>query len=278
MSPRWYRVALADGETHTLASAPGEHLGAAIAATVGRVGRGRRVWPVAAAPVPPGEVPLGDSVGRGVVVGGEVPAGLPQFEFPPGVVPALGERARAAVEAGYARTRRDDTHVVEVVAAGVEARERFFDVLERLPAADNVEVEVADHLEDGGREVWLTPRLRDVRRAIRFLDDFDDDLLTSGHADVAIYVRAPMSTWRFTQHKTLLWLSADAALTDKVEARLVAAGLAPRDPLATVANGPHFHYRGPAASSRKRLLNRLKSAGLRRVDLAGAAKPAPSKS
>ncbi len=271
MSPRWYRVALADGDEVTLASAPGDHLGAAIAAAAGRVGRRKRVWPVAAAPLPAGEVPLGESVGRGVVVSGPAPAGLSQFEFPAGVVPSLGERARAAVVPGFARSQRDATLVIEAVAAGADARERFFDVLERLPVVDNIELDVADHLDEPGpREVWLTPRLRDVRRAVRFLDDFEDDCLTSGHVDVAIYLRAPMSTWRFTQHKTLVWLSEDAALTDKVAGWLAAAGLTPIDPLATVAAGPHLHYRGPSSSPRKRLLARLKSAKLRRVDLAAA--------
>lgn len=274
MSPRWYRIALADGTDVTLASASGEHLGEAIAAVAARLGRGKRVWPVAAAPLPAGEVPLGESVGRGVVVSGAAPAGLSQFEFPAGIVPALGERARGAVAAGYLRTMRDPTHVIEVVAAGADARERFFDVLERLPSADNIEVVVAEHLEDApAPQVWLSPPLRDVRRAVRFLDDFEDDVLTSGHVDVAIYLRAPMSTWRLTQHKTLVWLSEDAALTDKVEGWLAASGLGPLDPLATVAAGPHFHYRGPSSSSRKRFLARLQSAKLRRVDLAAPAKP-----
>lgn len=269
MSLRWYRVALTDGADVTVASARGEHLGLAIAAAAARVGRGgKRVWPVAAAPLPAGEVPLGESIGRGVVVGGEAPAGLSAFACPPGVVPLLGERARGAIRPGLARTWRDDTHVIEAVVAGDGAREAFFHVVERLPAVDNVEVELAEHLEDGaGREVWLTPRLRDVRRAVRFLDDFEHEVLTSGHADVAVYLRAPMSTWRFTQHKTLVWLSADAALTDRVAGWLHdTAGLAPIDPLVTVADGPHLHYRGPQSSPRKRLLNRLKSAGLRRVD------------
>lgn len=275
MSLRWYRVALTDGEAVTMASARGEHLGVAIAAAAARVGRGgKRVWPVAAAAVPEGEVPLGESIGRGVVVGGDAPPGLPSFEAPPGVVPMLGERMRGSVRPGLVRSWRDDTHVVEAVVAGADAREAFFHVVEHLPAVDNVEVELAAHLEDGAAaEVWLTPRLRDVRRAVRFLDDFEHDVLTSGHVDVAVYLRAPMSTWRFTQHKTLVWLSADEALTDRVVGWLRdVAGIAPIDPLATVADAPHLHYRGPQSSPRKRLLARLRSGGLRRVDNA----PAPA--
>lgn len=271
MSPRWYRIALADGDRVTLAAAAGEHLGAAIVAAAGRVGRERRVWPVAAAPLPAGEVPLGDSVGRGVVVGGTPPAGLGQFEFPSGIVPALGERARVAVAPGYARSVVGHTLVLEAVAAGDDVLERFYDVIEHLPAVDNVEVVVADHFEDAGREVWLTPRLRDVRRAVRFLDDFEDDLLKSGQVDVAIYLRAQRSTWKLTQHKTLVWLSEDAELTGKVEGWLTGAGLRAVDPLATVAAGPHFHYRGARSSARARLLKRMKSAGLARVDTQDAA-------
>ena len=143
--------------------------------------------------------------------------GLALFEYPAGVVAALGERARAAIAPGYARSTDGDTHVVEAVVAGAAARDVFLDVIERLPAVDNVEIDVAAHADPvGDRQVWLTPRLKDARRALRFLDDFEEDCLTSGHVDVAVYVRAPRSTWRLTQHKTLLWLSEDAGLTDQL--------------------------------------------------------------
>ncbi|MBK9032686.1 MAG: hypothetical protein IPL61_15675 [Myxococcales bacterium] len=267
MSERWYRVAVTDGTTVTLAAAEGAHAGAAITAAVGRIGRRGRVWPVAAAIAPDADIPLGESVGRGVVVLADPPAGLGDFEFPPGVVPTLGGRARAAIAPGLARKLGDDTHMIEAVVAGEEVRDVFLDVLERLPAVDNVEIDVAEHLDPvGAREVWLTPRLRDVRRAVRFLDDFQDDCLTSGHVDVAAYVRSPRSTWRLTQHKSLVWLSDDDALTTSVHGWLTARGLDPIDPVATVAAGPHLHYRGPRSSARSRLLARLKSAGLRRVD------------
>lgn len=266
MSARWFRIAVSDGATVTLAAAEAEHAGAAIAAVVARVGGKRRVWPVAAAAVD-GAAPLGEAVGRGVVVLPDPPA-LPPFEYPPGVVPTLGERTRAAVEVGQRRLRDGDTHVIEVVAAGANAAEIFLDVIERLPTVDNIEVEVAEHLDPPGqRQVWLTPRLRDLRRAIRFLDDLEDELLASGHVDVAAYVRAPRSTWRLTQHKTLLWLSDDEALTERVAGWLARHDLPALEPLATVATGPHLHYRGPRSSPRGRLLDRLKKAGLRRIEL-----------
>ena len=116
-------------------------------------------------------------------------------------------------------------------------------------------------------ETCSNPTASYARRALRFLDDFEEDCLTSGHVDVAVYVRAPRSTWRLTQHKTLLWLSEDDALTGRVVGWLAARDLAPIDPLATVAAGPHLHYRSPRSSARPRLLARLKSAGLKRVEL-----------
>lgn len=267
MSERWYHVALTDGRAVTLAAAEGAHPGIAIASATARVGRGGRVWPIAAAVAT--AAPLGESIGRGVVVLAEPPTGLAQFEYPAGVVAALGERSRSAIVAGYARTTTDATHVVEAVVAGEAARDVFLDVIERLPAVDNVEVDVAAHADPvGDRQVWLTPRLKDARRALRFLDDFEEDCLTSGHVDVATYVRSPRSTWRLTQHKTLVWLSDDDALTARVVGWLEVRGLGPIDPLATVAAGPHLHYRGPRSSARPRLLARLKSAGLKRVDQA----------
>jgi hypothetical protein len=267
MSQRWYQVALSNGESVTLASAEGEHPGAAIAAACKRVGRPGRVWPVAAAVVGGAAVPLGESVGRGVVVTGPAGTDYGHFEYPVGVVPLLGDRAHAASSPGYLRSEFQGTGAIDAVIAGAAVRECFLDVVERLTTVDNVEIELAEHHDaPGSREVWLTPRLRDVRRAIRFLDDFDDDCLANGHVDVAVYVRSPRSTWRLTQHKTLAWLSDDAALTDRVADWIAAAGVAAVERLSTVAAVPHLHYRSVSSSLRKRLLARLKSAGLRRVD------------
>lgn len=268
MSETWYRVALADANQVRLAVAPGAHLGDAIAVASARLGRERQVWAVAAGPAIAGEVPLGESVGKGVVVEREAPAGIERFHFPSGVVPALDEDAvpRSIVAGVHAREERDAL-VLEAVAPGDEAIERFLSVIERLPVVDNVEVRVADHYDGGATtDVWLTPRLKDVRRALRFLDDFDVDLLASGHVDVAVYVRSPRSTWRLTQHKTLILLTDDTAVRGRVQGWLEVGGLTARDALPTVAGAPHFHYRPAGSSARARLLARLKKAGLRLVD------------
>lgn len=266
----WYRIALDDGTDVRMAVAPGAHLGEAIAMATARVGRGR-CWPIAAAAAPAGEVPLGEAVGKGVVVEKDAPVGLPRFRWPVGVVAAIDGAGRAAgVAAGYHQRQQGETTVLEAVVAGDGARARFLDIVERLPAADNVEVRLAGHYDGTSPdEVWLTPRMRDLRRAVRFLDDFEGDLLHNGHVDVSVYVRAPRSTWRLTQHKTLVLLTDDPALAPRVAGWLDAAGLAPLAALATVAGAPHLHYRPAASSERGRLTNRLRKAGLRPVATGG---------
>jgi hypothetical protein len=262
----WYRIAFGGAEGARLVVAPGEHLGAAIGVATTRLGRAGAVWPLAAAPATPGEVPLGESVGKGVVVERDAPERVGDFHYPSGVIAAL-DAGRARVAPGLVEPVADDALVLEAVVPGDDARERFLEVVERLPVVDNVEVQIADHYDVGGAtDVWLTPRLRDTRRALRFLDDFDVDLLQSGHVDVAAYVRSPRSTWRLTQHKTLVWMSVDEALHAKVRGWLEGAGLARREPLVTVADGPHHHYRPASSSARARLEARIHRAGLRKVD------------
>ena len=277
MSETWYRIAFADDRDVRLAVAPGAHLGEAIATAAARLGRDRTVWPVAAATATPGEVPLGESVGKGVVVERAAPGPVDRFHFPAGVVPALGEGGRRSpVVAGWQARDEDGGLVLEAVVAGDGAREQFLRVVERLPVVDNVEVQIAPHHDAGtATDVWLTPRLKDVRRALRFLDDFDDELLASGHVDVSVYVRAPRSTWRLTQHKTLVLLTDDAAVRDQVRGWLVAGGLEERSPLVTVADGPHLHYRPAKSSPRAKLGARLTKAGLRRVATVPAKPAAP---
>jgi hypothetical protein len=273
VSETWYRIAFDDGDGVRLAVAPGDHLGAAIGVAAARLGRNRPVWPVAAAQAPPGDVPLGESVGKGVVVERIAPDTLEvsrRFHYPSGVVAALGGGPRPPLVTGFIDRSGDrasgEPLVLEAVVEGEGARERFLEVVERLPVVDNIEVQVADHFDGGNTEVWLTPRLKDPRRALRFLDDFSLDLLDNGHVDVAVYVREPRSTFRLTQHKTLLWMSVDDGLHAKVRAWLEHAGLEARDELATIAGSPHHHYRPAAASARGKLETRLGKAGMRKVD------------
>ena len=268
MTAAWYRIALADADGIRLAIAPGAHLGEALATAVARVGRGRELWPVAATLATPGEVPLGDSVGKGVVVERGAVTGVHRFRYPSGVIAALDDHGRTgAVVPGIQVRDHERTAILEAVAAGPAVHEAFLDILERLPAVDNVEVRIADHHDPiaDHDEVWLTPRLRDSRRALRFLDDFDADLLDSGHVDISIYVREPRSTWRLTQHKTLVLLTEDVALRPKVEGWLQAASLARVERLTALGGLPHLHYRPPGSSDRAKLRTRLKRAGLRLV-------------
>jgi hypothetical protein len=188
VSETWYRIAFDDGDGLRLAVAPGDHLGAAIGVASARLGRSRPVWPVAAATAPPGDVPLGESVGKGVVVERVAPVGLEtvrRFRLPTGVVAALGGGPRTALSSGLIEHDGDEALVLEAVAEGSDARERFLEIIERLPVVDNIEVQLADHYDGTTTDVWLTPRLKDPRRALRFLDDFSLDLLDSGHVDVA---------------------------------------------------------------------------------------------
>jgi hypothetical protein len=268
MKEQWWRIAFGSADGARVAVAPGDHLGAAIGVAAVRLGKRGEVWPLAAAPAAPGEVPLGESVGKGVVVEREAPPErFSSFRPPSGVVAALDAGPRAPIATGFTERVADEALVLEAVAQGSDARERFLEVVERLPVVDNVEVQLADHYDNGtATDVWLTPRLRDTRRALRFLDDFDIELLRNGHVDVAVYVRAPRSTWRLTQHKSLVWMTVDQALHEKVRGWLDAAGLERRDPLETIADRPHHHYRAATSSPRLKLGMRLTRAGLRKVD------------
>src|SRR5262245_27943443 len=80
--------------------AQGAHLGEAIDGAVARLGKQGKggLWPVEATPLPSGEVPRGDEIGRGVLVD-PAPAAWPavaprDFRCPSGVI--LGEAADAA--------------------------------------------------------------------------------------------------------------------------------------------------------------------------------------
>ena len=269
MSESWYRIALADRAGTRLVVAPGEHVGTALELARARAGRGDETWPVAVQPAPPGEVPLGESVGKGVVVErGDAPANLPAFRWPAGILPSLeGARALGRPVEGHQRSEHGAVHGVEAVVAGDRLVEIFLQLVELLPAADNVEVKVTGHHDGAGTtEVWLTPRLGAVNRAIRFLDDHDVELLGNGHVEVAVYLRNQRSTLRLTEHKTIVWMTEDPSLADTFAGWLVARDLPAVEPLPLVAAVDHYHWRPTATKSRKKLLQHLLRLRLRRVD------------
>jgi hypothetical protein len=268
MSTGWYRIALVDPDGTRVVVAPGEHLGAAIEIAQSRASRKEDAWPIAAEQAAAGEVPLGESVGKGVVVERAAPEGLPLFRWPSGVLPTLdGARALGEVAEGHRRSVREDVHTIEAVVGGDRLVEVLMQLVELLPAADNVEVRVAGHHDAGGTtEVWLSPRMADVNKAIRFLDDHDVELLLNGHVEVAVYLRQQRSTLRLGEHKTIVWMTEDPELADTFAGWLRERGLPEREQLALVSAVDHYHWRPTATRTRKKLLQHLERARLRRVD------------
>jgi hypothetical protein len=267
LSRSWYRIALAHaGGAPTLVVAPGEHLGAAIATAASRFDD---AWPIAVAPATPDEVPLGESVGKGVVVDKGTALELPAAvaHWPTGVVPSLTAPAHklAAIQPGWVRHPDDQLVVVEAQVDGEALADVFLGVVEKLPVADNLEVRVMDHHDGGGAtEVWLTPRI-DVKKAIRFLDDHDAELIENGHVELSLYLRKEKSTLRLTEHKTVVWLSEDPETAARFTGWLAAYDLPAVASIATIGDVAHFHYRPPRARTRDRMVARLHSMKLRKV-------------
>jgi len=270
MSEAWYRIALAGVQASgpIVVVAPGEHLGAAIDVAVRRVGKA--AWPAAAAPAAGPDVPLGESVGKGVVVErGPAPStALASFRWPTGLLPSLDHAAAATAAAveGWVRRPVETIAVIEAQVTGDRTVETFLELVERLPAADNIEVKVFGHYDDAGAtEVWLSPRL-DVRRAIRFLDDHDVELIDNGHVELSLYLRQERSTLRLTEHKTIVWMSEEQATVERFTGWLAALKVPAAPELVTLGDLDHYHYRPARSSPRGRLIERLKRMRLRKVD------------
>jgi hypothetical protein len=262
----WYRIALArPGAAPSLVAASGEHLGAAIAAAEHHVPGAHAI---AAGVATADQVPLGESVGKHLVVTLDepVPDEAPAFQWPSGVLPRLGHTdALRGARRAYAIHPDDSLLVIEAQTDGPHLVDLFLGLVERLPAADNLEVRVLDHFEDTGRaDVWLTSRVN-AKKILRFLDDHDVELLGNGHLELSVYVRAHRATLRLTEHKTVVWLAEERALEAEVTGWLRELEV-PRGPLVGIAGAPHFHYRPAKSRDRKKLGDELYRQRLRKVD------------
>jgi hypothetical protein len=261
----WYRVALAaEGKRH-LVAASGEHLGQAIAEAERSV---TGSYVIAVEGAPDTAIPLGESVGKGHVEQlGDAPE-LPAFRWPSGIVPALtAAQGLAAARRGWTVRRDDQLYVIEAQTESDRLIDLFLGLIERLPSGDNLEVRVLDHFEDAGTtDVWLTSRI-DARRILRFLDDHDVELLANGYLEISVYVRKHKATLRLGEHKTVLWLAEDRALSDEMAQWLGELDVPRVDSLVTVRDAAHFHYRPAKSRDRKKLAEELYRQRLRKVDV-----------
>jgi hypothetical protein len=264
----WYRIALArPGDARSLVAAQGEHLGVAVAAAEKHVPGAYAI----AVDVAVGDgVPLGESVGKQHVVElAEVPelADAPLFRWPVGALPSLARAGQVAgVRRGFAVRPDPGLLVIEAQTDAEHLTDLFLGMLERLPVADNLEIRVQDHFEDTGTtDVWLTSRIN-AKKILRFLDDHDDELLGNGHLEISIYVRAHHATLKLTEHKTVVWLAQGGELATEVKGWLKELSLPAIDPLVTITDAPHYHYRPAKSRDRKKLSEMLYRERLRRVD------------
>ncbi len=261
----WYRIALARAAgAPVIVAAQGEHLGAAIAAAERHVAGSRAIA------VDAGVIPIGESLGKHSVVelASEGPAPeVPALHWPRGVLPQIGHTAAVAGAARGWTVRQDPKlFVIEAQTDAEHVVDLFLGLLERLPAADNLEIRVLDHFEDAGKtDVWLTSRV-DVKKILRFLDDYEDELIHNGHVELSIYVRKHKATLRLTEHKTVVWLADDRELEADVTRWLGELEVPRTDSLVRVSGVSHFHYRLAKSRDRKKLGDELFRQRLRRVD------------
>lgn len=269
----WYRIAVArPDQPSVLLATQGEHLGVAIAAAERHAGRGARALAVEVAPGP--EVPLGESVGKHHVVELGASDELAGFAWPAGVIPQIGHTtAISAARAGFAEHPDPRLFIVEAQTTGEQLVDTFLGMVERLPAADNLEVRLLDHFEDRPQtDVWLTSRVN-ARKILSFLDDHDE-LITNGHVQLSIYIRKHAATLRLTEHKTVVWIADNRDLAADVTRWFGELSVPRVDKLARITSVPHFHFRGVKSRDRKKLGEELFRQRLRRVDTLKPALPA----
>lgn len=269
----WYRIAIAPPSgSPLLVAAQGEHLGVAIAAAQHHIDRSRAI----ACEVAP-DGPLGDSVGRNQVIELGPATDVAGFAWPAGVLPQLGATAQLAdAKRGWVHHEREKLFVLEAQTEADQLVDLFLGIVERLPAADNLEVRVLEHYDDGEQtDVWLTSRV-DAKRIIRFLDDHDADLIDNGHVELSIYIRKHKATLRLTEHKTVVWIADTPELADDVKRWFGELGVPRVAQLGTISRVPHYHYRGTKTRDRKKLSEQLYRQRLRKVDTLRPALPAPA--
>lgn len=260
----WFRVALATPTgAPQLVLANGEHAGQAIAEAQKELAGS---WAIAFDPATEQEIPLGESVGKGHVVRlGEAAATLSTFKFPVGVLPSVTGGVPAMTR-GWVERSDPQLYVVEAQTEADHLVDLYLGIVERLPAADNLEVRLLAAFDGGAStDVWLTSRIN-AKKVIRFLDDHDEELFGNGFVELGVYVRAHKATLRLTEHRTVVWLAENRELASDVERWLKELAIPAVETLPSVGDGEHHHYRPAHSRDRKKLSDELYRQRLRKVD------------
>ncbi|MEO8548840.1 MAG: hypothetical protein ABI678_02660 [Kofleriaceae bacterium] len=260
----WFRVALATPTgAPQLVLANGEHAGQAIAEAEKELAGS---WAIAFDVATADEIPLGEAVGKGHVVRlGDAPAQLPTFRFPTGVLPAVTGGATGFVR-GWVERRDPSLYVVESQTEAAHLVDLYLGIVERLPAADNLEIRLLASFDAvGTTDVWLTSRIN-AKKVIRFLDDHDEELFGNGFVELSVYVRAHHATLRLTEHKTVVWVAENRELAPDLERWLKELAVPPVESLPSVGDGEHHHYRPVRSRDRKKLSDELFRQRMRKVD------------
>ena len=257
----WYRVALdRPGKAPLLVAASGEHLGQALQAAQDHVAGS---WPMAVEVATGDGFPLGESVGKQTVVELGDSIEVPAFRWPAGVIPQLGGTTAGA--RGWVVHDDPELLVIEAQTEADRVVDLYLGLIERLPTADNLEIRVLDIFEDAPTtDVWLTSRVN-AKKILRFLDDYDTEIINNGFIELNVYVRQHKATLRLTEHKTVVWLAEGRALEGDMARWLGELEVPRTGALHTVSSGPHFHYRAAKSRDRKKLGDELYRQRLRRV-------------
>ena len=260
----WYRIAVArPNATAQILAAEGAHLGEAVAAAEAHA----KSYAIAADLA--NAAPLGESLPRKppVAVLGDDTDNTPDFRWPTGVLPQLGQTAKlAGARRGFVAHADPKLLIIEAMTDAEHLVDLFLGLVEHLPTADNLEVRVLDHFEDAQKtDVWLTSRVN-AKAIIRFLDDHDVDVINNGHVEVSVYVRAHKATLRLTEHKTVVWLAEERGLEADITRWLGELAVPRVDALRAVNQVSHFHYRPAKSRDRKKLGEQLYRQRLRIVD------------
>ena len=188
---------------------------------------------------------------------------VPGFRWPAGAIPRLG--SPTAGKRGWLVHPDPELLVIEAQTDGDHVIDLYLGLIERLPTADNLEIRVLDIFDDAPTtDVWLTSRVN-AKKILRFLDDYDDELIGNGFVELNVYVRQHKATLRLTEHKTVVWLAEAGALEADMSRWLAELDVPHVDALATVSSTPHFHYRAAKSRDRKKLGEELYRQRLRRV-------------
>lgn len=188
------------------------------------------------------------------------------YKIPTGVILSFekGEFEDTQIKIGFDVVNYDDGLIeVESVVEQTDIMKIYLDLLTVLPEIRVLMIKLQEDWEGKNEEeIFINEQSAKPELIKQFIESNKIDILQNGHVTLTTYFDEGQTNINISDHKTLVMMSYDKKIIEKICKILNKYGLRKRKSLICISRGfHHWHYKQHDGLNRKNLIKSLKKQG-----------------